>query len=249
MDPLLAKSEYGPLVVTSCIRSPATPRSFTDWRFCRAGIWCRPVKIAVYGSGKVRARIFDVVFILTIFLDGECAQVLVHPAISVWTVSTLPNGDIVSGSSDKMVRIFSASEERWASAEDINAYEDVIAQQSLSSHDVEQVKVETMEALTQPGAFVALCRGPFTIRCSRQKSRPNHPGIKRRCYRSASCEYRFLVNFKLLISDLSSGTAPSGKKWENAQRDRLMARRPRPSLKARSMITFGASRLRTGSLL
>ncbi|KAJ7080354.1 phospholipase A-2-activating protein [Mycena belliarum] len=86
-----------------------------------------------------------------IWKDGECAQVLVHPAISVWAVSTMPNGDIVSGSSDKNVRIFSASEERWASEEDIKAYDDVIAQQSLASHDVEQVKVETMDALDTPG--------------------------------------------------------------------------------------------------
>ncbi|KAJ7024254.1 phospholipase A-2-activating protein [Mycena alexandri] len=89
-----------------------------------------------------------------VWKDGECSQVLVHPAISVWTVSTLPNGDIVSGSSDKNVRIFSASEERWAPAEEIKAYEDVIAQQSLSTHDVEQVKVETMDALKQPGKKV-----------------------------------------------------------------------------------------------
>jgi hypothetical protein len=51
--------------------------------------------------------------------DGECAQVIVHPAISVWTVSTMPNGDIVSGSSDGIVRVFSEAKERWANAEDI----------------------------------------------------------------------------------------------------------------------------------
>lgn len=85
-----------------------------------------------------------------------------HPAISVWTVSTLPNGDIVSGSSDKIVRVFSASEERWAAEEEIKAYDDVVAQQSLSSHDVEQVKVETMEALNTPGESVSPSRGsPF----------------------------------------------------------------------------------------
>jgi phospholipase A-2-activating protein len=89
-----------------------------------------------------------------VWKDGECAQVLVHPAISVWTVSTLPNGDIVSGASDKIVRVFSASEDRWAPAEEIKAYEDVIAQQSLSSHDVDQVKVETVDALSRPGTKV-----------------------------------------------------------------------------------------------
>ncbi|KAJ7706978.1 WD40-repeat-containing domain protein [Mycena rosella] len=86
-----------------------------------------------------------------IWKDGECAQVLVHPAISVWCVSTLPNGDIVSGASDKNVRIFSASEERWAPEEEIKAYDDVVSQQSLASHDVEKIKVETMDALNTPG--------------------------------------------------------------------------------------------------
>ncbi|KAJ6544383.1 WD40-repeat-containing domain protein [Mycena capillaripes] len=109
-------------------------------------------RLAVLASGDLASSSED--RSVRIWKDGECAQVLVHPAISVWTVSTLPNGDIVSGSSDKMVRIFSASKDRWASAEDIKAYEDVIAQQSMSSHDVEQVEVETMEALTRPGKKV-----------------------------------------------------------------------------------------------
>ncbi|KAF7322314.1 Phospholipase A-2-activating protein [Mycena chlorophos] len=89
-----------------------------------------------------------------VWKDGECAQVLVHPAISVWTVSTMPNGDIVSGASDKNVRIFSAAEERWAPEGDLKAFDDLIAQQSLSAHDVEQVKVETSDALSTPGKKV-----------------------------------------------------------------------------------------------
>lgn len=31
----------------------------------------------------------------------------------------MPNGDIVSGSSDGLVRVFSESEDRWADAEDL----------------------------------------------------------------------------------------------------------------------------------
>ncbi|KAF7325398.1 Phospholipase A-2-activating protein [Mycena venus] len=109
-------------------------------------------RLAVLPSGDLVSSSED--RSVRVWKDGECAQVLVHPAISVWTVSTLPNGDIVSGSSDKTVRVFSASEDRWAPAEEIKAYEDVIAQQSLSSHDVEQVKVETMDALSRPGKKV-----------------------------------------------------------------------------------------------
>jgi phospholipase A-2-activating protein len=52
-------------------------------------------------------------------VDGECSQVIVHPAISVWAVSAMPNGDIVSGSSDGVIRVFSEHDERWADAEDL----------------------------------------------------------------------------------------------------------------------------------
>ncbi|KAF5388995.1 hypothetical protein D9757_005125 [Collybiopsis confluens] len=75
-----------------------------------------------------------------VWKDGECSQVLVHPAISVWTVSTMPNGDIVSGCSDGVVRVFSEAEERWASAEDLKAYDGLVASQALPSQQVGDVK-------------------------------------------------------------------------------------------------------------
>lgn len=77
-----------------------------------------------------------------------------HPAISVWAVSTLPNGDIVSGTSDGIVRVFSAAEERWASAEEIQAYEDQVASQALPSQQIGDIKKSDLpgpDALLQPG--------------------------------------------------------------------------------------------------
>lgn len=35
---------------------------------------------------------------LRVWRNGSCAQVITHPAQSVWTACVLPNGDIVSGS-------------------------------------------------------------------------------------------------------------------------------------------------------
>ena len=67
-------------------------------------------------------------------VDGECTQTLVHPAISVWTVSAMPNGDIVSGTSDGVVRVFSASEDRWATAEELKQYDNEVAGQALPSY-------------------------------------------------------------------------------------------------------------------
>lgn len=44
-------------------------------------------------------------------------QTLQQPCISVWTVAGLPNGDIVAGGSDSIVRVFTRDKKRMASAE------------------------------------------------------------------------------------------------------------------------------------
>lgn len=89
-----------------------------------------------------------------VWKDGECSQIIVHPAISVWAVSVMPNGDIVSGCSDGVVRVFSAAEERWAAAEKLQEYEAQVASTSIASQQVGDVKksdIAGMEALSVPG--------------------------------------------------------------------------------------------------
>lgn len=50
--------------------------------------------------------------------DGQCIQTITHPAISIWAVAACPEtGDIVSGASDNMIRIFSRDPERQADPE------------------------------------------------------------------------------------------------------------------------------------
>jgi len=66
----------------------------------------------------------------------------------------MPNGDIVSGSSDGIVRVFSESEDRWASAEDLKTFEDQVASQALPSQQVGDVKKSDLpgtDALLHPG--------------------------------------------------------------------------------------------------
>ncbi|KAH9945813.1 phospholipase A-2-activating protein [Epithele typhae] len=89
-----------------------------------------------------------------VWRDGECVQTLVLPAISVWSVSTMPNGDIVTGSSDGIVRVFSTEESRWAPADQLQAYDDMVAAQALPSQAIGDVKKSDLpgpEALSQPG--------------------------------------------------------------------------------------------------
>lgn len=104
-------------------------------------------------QGEQRVKTGEIL-LTSIFTDGECSQVIVHPAISVWAVSTMPNGDIVSGSSDGVIRIFSSSEDRWAAAEQIKEYEEKVASQALPAQQVGDIKKDELpglEALAQPG--------------------------------------------------------------------------------------------------
>lgn len=67
----------------------------------------------------------------------------------------MPSGDIVSGCSDGKVRIFSAIEARWAPAQELKAYDDLVASTALPVQQVGDVKKSDLpgpEALAQPGA-------------------------------------------------------------------------------------------------
>lgn len=53
-----------------------------------------------------------------VWREGQCIQTITHPAISIWTVAVCPEtGDIASGASDKVIRIFSRDASRQADAE------------------------------------------------------------------------------------------------------------------------------------
>lgn len=68
----------------------------------------------------------------------------------------MPNGDIVSGCSDGVVRVFTEVEDRWASPEDLKAYDDMVASQALPSQQVGDIKKSDLagtEALNAPGEF------------------------------------------------------------------------------------------------
>jgi phospholipase A-2-activating protein len=52
------------------------------------------------------------------FVDGNCVQTITHPAISVWSVAVnAENGDIATGASDNVVRVFSRDQSKWATKE------------------------------------------------------------------------------------------------------------------------------------
>ncbi|GAA5947309.1 hypothetical protein JCM3765_001619 [Sporobolomyces pararoseus] len=86
--------------------------------------------------------------------DGECEQTLVVPAVSVWCVTVLANGDIAAGASDGLVRVFTKSDERVASKEELSTYEEQVAKTALNASQVGDLKksdIPGIDALTQPG--------------------------------------------------------------------------------------------------
>ncbi|RPA83343.1 PFU-domain-containing protein [Ascobolus immersus RN42] len=91
-----------------------------------------------------------------IWKGGECIQTITHPAISVWSVAACAeNGDIVSGASDGVVRVFSRSPDRWADAETLKKYDDILAASAIPSAQVGEMpdkeQLPGPEALSIPG--------------------------------------------------------------------------------------------------
>lgn len=89
----------------------------------------------IISSGEDRsARIWDP-------CSGQLTQTITVPAISVWSVSAcVGSGDIVCGSSDNMVRIFTRANERLAPAPELLKFEESVKASSVPSATVGDIK-------------------------------------------------------------------------------------------------------------
>ncbi|XP_034946377.1 phospholipase A-2-activating protein [Chelonus insularis] len=93
---------------------------------------------------------------IRVWKNGQIDQTITLPTSSVWCVDFLVNGDIVSGSSDGIIRIFSNDSSRWASAEELEAWEHQVNDDQLKSQQelAENININTMPTiseLSQPG--------------------------------------------------------------------------------------------------
>jgi len=90
-----------------------------------------------------------------IWKNNEVCQTIYHPAISVWSVCSLANGDIVSGASDGIIRVFSSDAGRHASAELQEIFEAELSKLALAAQqELGGVKLSDLpgpEALFEPG--------------------------------------------------------------------------------------------------
>ena len=91
---------------------------------------------------------------IRVWSNGECIQTITLPAISIWGVSTQPNGDIVCGSSDGEVRIFTRDKSRYASEDEIREFEQKVASSAIpqeSLGDINKEKLPGLSALKNKG--------------------------------------------------------------------------------------------------
>ncbi|KAK0167221.1 hypothetical protein PV327_004650 [Microctonus hyperodae] len=93
---------------------------------------------------------------IRVWKNGEVDQTLTLPTSSVWCVTLLPNGDIAAGSSDGIVRVFSANPDRWASTEILKMWDQLIIDDQLKSEaesnkNIKINELPTVSELGRPG--------------------------------------------------------------------------------------------------
>ena len=75
----------------------------------------------------------------------DCVQTITHPAISVWTVASCPaNGDIVSGASDGVVRVFSRAAERAAGPDVLAQFDESVKSSAIPQEQVGGINKEKL---------------------------------------------------------------------------------------------------------
>lgn len=75
----------------------------------------------------------------------QCVQTITHPAISVWSVAVCAeNGDIVTGASDRITRVFSRQKERQAEADVIQQFEAAVRESAIPQQQVGDINKEKL---------------------------------------------------------------------------------------------------------
>ncbi|ROT41624.1 ubiquitin homeostasis protein lub1 [Sodiomyces alkalinus F11] len=82
---------------------------------------------------------------LRVWKGNDCIQTITHPAISVWAVAVCQeSGDIVSGSSDGIARVFTRSSERTADAATLADFEESIKASAIPQQQVPDINKEKL---------------------------------------------------------------------------------------------------------
>lgn len=75
----------------------------------------------------------------------QCVQTITHPAISVWSVAVCnETGDIVTGASDRIARVFSRSPDRYASSDVIQQFDESVKASAIPAEQVGKINKEKL---------------------------------------------------------------------------------------------------------
>lgn len=80
---------------------------------------------SIFTSGEDRT--------VRVWHHSEISQTITLPTQSVWCIDLFPNGDIVAGSSDGVIRIFTCDPERYADPETLQNFEEEVANTKLNA--------------------------------------------------------------------------------------------------------------------
>ncbi|PGH13528.1 hypothetical protein AJ80_06278 [Polytolypa hystricis UAMH7299] len=80
-----------------------------------------------------------------VWAGNQCIQTITHPAISVWGVATCQeNGDIVTGASDRVTRVFSRVKDRQADEAVIQQFENSVKESSIPQQQMGDINKEKL---------------------------------------------------------------------------------------------------------
>lgn len=75
-----------------------------------------------------------------VWRNGQAVQAITLPCISVWSVAVLANDDIAVGCSDRKVYVFTAAEDRQATADSINEFRRTVQDLAISEQSLDSLK-------------------------------------------------------------------------------------------------------------
>lgn len=82
---------------------------------------------------------------------GKSTNVIVTPAVSVWCLESISNGDICFGSSDGSIRLFSTFPSRMASPQEISAFAENVKKTAVNESTINEKDILPYETILKPG--------------------------------------------------------------------------------------------------
>lgn len=99
--------------------------------------------LAVLPSGELVSSSEDRT--VKVWNGTECVQTITHPAISVWSVAVCKEtGDIVTGASDRIARVFTRSAERQATPEAVQQFDQAVKESAIPEQQVGKINKEEL---------------------------------------------------------------------------------------------------------